>query len=95
MTCAERSAADGVAPVTATGDRRLRWREQAVRAPAGSGVQADDGVEVDRAASLELGHLRERHWPPHQRVRTSPLTPFLIVVFLAQAVAFWLLATKA
>jgi hypothetical protein len=39
--------------------------------------------------------LRERHWPPDQRVRTSSLTPFLIVIFLGQAVLFWLLATKA
>jgi hypothetical protein len=47
------------------------------------------------AGTFGVFWLRERHWPPHQRVRTSPLTPFLIVIFPAQAVAFWLLATKA
>ena len=40
----------------------LRWRGQAARAAAVSGrVQADDRVEVDRPAPLELGHLRVRH----------------------------------
>jgi hypothetical protein len=40
------------------GTERLGWWGQAVRAAAVGGcVQADDGVEVDRAAPLELGHL--------------------------------------
>ena len=47
------------------------------------------------AGTFGVFWLRERHWPPHQRVRTSSLTPLLIGVLLAQAVVFWLLATKA
>ena len=40
------------------GRERLGWWGQAAGAAAlGGGVQADDGVEVDRAAPLELGHL--------------------------------------
>jgi hypothetical protein len=40
------------------GRERRGCRGQAAGAAAvGGGVQADDGVEVDRAASLELGHL--------------------------------------
>lgn len=39
--------------------------------------------------------LRERDWPAHQRVRTGPLTPLVVVIFLAQAVVFWLSATRA
>jgi hypothetical protein len=47
------------------------------------------------AGTFGVFWLRERHWPPHQRVRTSSLTPLLIGIFLAQAMGFWLLATKA
>ena len=40
------------------GGEGLGWWGQAAGAAAvGGRVQADDGVEVDRAASLELGHL--------------------------------------
>jgi single-strand DNA-binding protein len=40
------------------GGERLGWWGQPARAAAGGGrVQADDRVEVDRPASLELGHF--------------------------------------
>src|SRR5215211_4309210 len=40
------------------GAERLRWWQETGRASAvGRRVQADDGVEVDRPASLELSHL--------------------------------------
>src|SRR5512133_161895 len=40
------------------GGERLRWWGQAARTAAlGGSVQADDGMEVDRAPLLELGHL--------------------------------------
>src|SRR5215211_1056877 len=44
---------------------RLRWGSEAGGAAAvGGGVQTQDGVEVDRATALELGHLGIGH--PHQ-----------------------------
>jgi hypothetical protein len=38
--------------------------------------------------------LRERHRPAHQRVRSGPLTPLVIGIFVAQAVLFWFNATR-
>jgi hypothetical protein len=47
------------------GREPARWRHHTGRAGAvGGGVQADDGVEVDRAALLVLGHLGKGD--PHQ-----------------------------
>jgi hypothetical protein len=49
------------------------WQQAGRAAAGGGGVQAQDGVEVDRAASLVLGHLRKRHphQPPHLALRES------------------------
>ncbi len=55
---------DGVAQLLNRDRQRGRWV-----AVAGS-VEADEGVEVDDAAALELGHLRKRHREVVPQLRT-------------------------